>query len=212
MCTATVNDRGSRHAWISPSEEDCDAQRSEFLVESAARSSHFARDVTPLDKLYTKLCRELAQSEHSAIVHTRREARRLGDVPPAHALVELGAHAASLRPRLSVLMSTRQPLGVVLARIIGELFSTVRDLVFDRLIDLERSYRGRLLGFHHGIAVARLLRDVAARLGDQHMVGYCEDMLRERVPLLEAAEREVTWFAQRSTKAIRSGLSAALEP
>lgn len=168
--------------------------------------------MTPLHKLYAKLCRELAQSEHWAIVHSRREVRRLGDVAPAKALLDLGAHAASMRPRLSALMSTRQPLGVLIARTLGELFSAVRDLVFDRLIDLERSYRATLLGFHHGIAVARLLREVAARLGDQHMVGYCEDMLTERVPLLEAAERELTWFVQRPTKAIRSGLAAALEP
>ena len=168
--------------------------------------------MTPLHKLYSKLCRELAQSEHSAIVHTRREARRLGDVPPAVALRALGAHAASLRPRLNALMATRQPLGAMVARSLGQAFSTLRHFLFDRLIDVERSYRGTLLGFHHGISTARLLREVSQRLGDTHMAGYCDDMLFDRVPLVDEAEREVTWFARIPTKAIRTGLRAALEP
>jgi hypothetical protein len=164
-----------------------------------------------LHKLYAKLCRELAQSENSAIVHTRREARRLGDVPPAAALRTLGAHAAALRPRFTALMASRQPVGLFLGRSVGQLFSSLRHLVFDRMIDTERSYRGTLLGFHHGIGVARLLREVAERLGDEHMVGFCDEMLAERLPLVEAAEQQVTWFAKRPTKALRSGLRVALE-
>ncbi|HTL33271.1 MAG TPA: hypothetical protein VL326_09110 [Kofleriaceae bacterium] len=168
--------------------------------------------MTPLRKLYTKLCRELAQSEHSAIVHSRREAKRLGEVPPAKALSALGAHAVSLRPRLATLMATRQPLGALLGRTVGQMFSTLRQVLFDRLIDVERSYRGTLLGFHHGIATARLLREVCERLGDVHMAGFCDDLLAGRVPLVEAAELEVTWFAHTPARAIRSGLRVALEP
>jgi hypothetical protein len=33
-----------------------------------------------------------------------------------------------------------------IARAIGQLFSLTRDVVFDRIIDSERSYRGTLLG------------------------------------------------------------------
>ena len=168
--------------------------------------------MTPLHKLYAKLCRELAQSEHSAIVHTRREVRRLGDVPPAQALRALGAHAASLRPRMAMLMATRQPVGAVVARAVGQLFSNLRHFVFDRMIDVERSYRGTLLGFHHGIATARLLRDVSNRLGDRFMSRFCDDLLAERIPLLDAAEQEVSWFARTPRKAIKSGLRVAFEP
>lgn len=168
--------------------------------------------MTPLHKLYTKLCRELAQSEQSAVVHTRRESRRLGDVPPAAALLALGQHAQQLRPRFTALLSKRQPVGMAAGRTVGRMFSTLRHYLFDRMIDVERSYRGTLLGFHHGIACARLLREVAERLDDQHMARFCDDLLVDRVPLLEAAEQQVGWFARRPQKAIKSGLAVAFEP
>lgn len=113
---------------------------------------------------------------------------------------------------MSALMTTRQPIGVVAARTVGQIFSTLRHLVFDRMIDVERSYRGTLLGFHHGIATARLLREVSQRIGDRHMAGFCDDLLAQRVPLLNAAEQEVTWFAGTPKKAIKSGLRLAFEP
>lgn len=97
-------------------------------------------------------------------------------------------------------------------RTVGRLFSTLRHYLFDRMIDVERSYRGTLLGFHHGIACARLLHDVAERLGDEHMARFCEDLLADRKPLLEAAEQQVGWFARRPQKAIKSGLAVAFEP
>lgn len=108
-------------------------------------------------------------------------------------------------------MSSRQPLGTAVGRSVGELFSTLRDLIFDRVIDAERSYRGTLLGFHHGVAVARLLREVAVRLHDDHVVGFCDELLAERAPLLDAAEHEVGWFAKRPALAVQSGLRFALE-
>ena len=185
---------------------------SENLSAFAAHASQLSFLVTSLHKLYAKLCRELAQSEHSAVVHTHREARRLGDVTPAKALLALGAHAEMLRPRFTALLSKRQPVGMVAGRSVGQLFSTLRHLLFDRLIDVERSYRGTLLGFHHGIGCARLLREVAERIGDDHMVSFCHDLIAEREVLLEAAEQHVGWFARRPQKAIRSGLAVAFEP
>jgi hypothetical protein len=169
-------------------------------------------NVNPLRKLYCKLCRELAQSERSAVVHTRREAQRLGDSPPARALRALGAHATATRPRFDSLVTGRQPVGAVAGRAFGQLFSALRHYLFDRLVDVERSYRGTLLGFHHGLAVARLLRDVAERLDEPEMVAFCDEWLGERKPLLEAAERELHWFAEQPRKAIRSGLRIAFEP
>jgi hypothetical protein len=168
--------------------------------------------VNHLDKLYCKLCRELAQSERSAVVHTRREARRLGDSPPARALRGLGAHALAMKPRFDSLMRRRHLAGLFAGRRVGEMFSALRHFLFDRLIDVERSYRGTLLGFHHGVDVVRLLHDVAEREGDEHMVAYCDDWLRQRLPLIEAAERELRWFAEAPRKAIRSGLRVAFEP
>jgi len=111
-----------------------------------------------------------------------------------------------------MIVDTRQPLGALAGRKVGELFSALRTLVFDRLIDVERSYRGTLLGFHHGLAVARLLRDVGERLGEQDVVAFCDQWLRERDALVDAAERQLHWFAEMPREAIKSGLRIAFEP
>lgn len=168
--------------------------------------------VNPLRKLYSKLCRELAQSERSGVIHTRREARRLGDTPPARALRALGAHAAVSLPRFEEILAPTHTLGLLAGRRVGDLFSTLRHFLFDRLIDLERSYRGTLLGFHHGIGTVRLLREVAERRGNHAVVEFCDRWLAERVPLLDAAERELHWFADVPKKAIKSGLRISFEP
>ncbi len=180
----------------------------------AIRGMHLAVPmvtVNPLRTLYGKLARELAQSERSAFVHTQREARRLGDSPPARALRAVGAHAAAMRPRFDALVED-QPIGAMLARRFGELFSLLRHVVFDRIVDVERSYRGTVLGFYHGLGVARLLREVAERLDERDMAAFCDAWISERVVLVQAAERELHWFADLPRKAIRSGLHAAFEP
>ena len=100
----------------------------------------------------------------------------------------------------------------MLGRRVGEAFSALRHWLFDRMVDVERSYRGTLLGFHHGIGVVQLLREVAERECDDYMVQFCDDWFAHRLPLVEAAERELRWFAEAPTKAIRSGLRIAFEP
>lgn len=165
-----------------------------------------------LHKLGTKLCRELAQSEHSAAVHPRREARRLGEVPPAEALLAIADHAEAQRPRFETLMIKRQPIGLPLGRSVGELFSGLRHVLFDRLIDTERSFRGTLLGLHHGIDVVRLLREVAQREGDSYLLRFCDEWLVDRISLVERAQQTLGWFAEQPSRAIRSGLRIALQP
>jgi hypothetical protein len=165
-----------------------------------------------LEKLYNKLCRELAQSEQSATVHPRREPKRLGDTPPARALLAIAAHAAAQRPRFESLMAKRQPKGMKIGRAFGRAFSVIRQAIADRLIDAERSYRGTLLGCHHGIDVTRLLREVALRAHDTHLVRFCDEMLVERLGLVEEAEQALAWFAEQPSQAIRSGARLALQP
>jgi hypothetical protein len=165
-----------------------------------------------LEKLYSKLCRELAQSEQSASVHPRREAKRLGDTPPAHALLAIANHADELRPRFEALMSKRQPKGIKIGRAFGRAFSVIRHAFADRLIDAERSYRGTLLGLQHGIGVTRLLREVSLRAHDTHLVKFCDELLVERGGLIEGVEQALGWFAEEPGRAIRSGARLALEP
>ena len=165
-----------------------------------------------LHKLCTKLCRELAQSEHSATVHTRREARRLGDILPAHALLAIAEHADELRPRFEALLAKRGVKGKSIGRAVGAVFSAMRHAIGDRLIDAERSYRGTLLGVRHGIDTTRLLREVALRERDTNLVRFCDELLLERVALIERAEQALAWFAEQPTRAVRSGLRLALKP
>ena len=163
--------------------------------------------MTDLQRLREKLCRELAQSEHSAEVQPRREARQLGDTPPAAALLAIADHAEAMRPRFEAVIADRRKgqRGVMIGRAIGEMFSTLRRAVFDRMIDTERSYRGTLLGVDHGIDVVRMLRAVAIREADTPLVELCEDWLTTRIALVEHAQLALDWFAARPELALQSG-------
>jgi hypothetical protein len=166
-----------------------------------------------LQRLRDKLCRELAQSEHSAEVHTRREARRLGDVPPALRLLALGEHARAERAELDAVLGRRQPReNLRIAKAIGGVFSALRHLLFDRVIDTERSYRGTLLGFRHGLDTARLLREVATRQGDAQLVQFLDTWMPRRLELVHAAEAALAWFADSPRRALQSGLRIAIAP
>jgi len=166
-----------------------------------------------LRRLKEKLCRELSQSEQSAIAQPRREARRLGDVPPAHALLAISDHASAVRPRLDALIETRAGVrGIELGKLVGEVFSILRYAVFDRLIDTERSYRGTLLGVAHGADIVRMLAAIAARDGDGRLAMFCAEWLEERLALVERAQGELAWFADQPRFAVQSGLRRALAP
>jgi hypothetical protein len=169
--------------------------------------------MSDLRKLKAKLCRELSQSERSAIAQPRREARRLGDVPPAHALLAISEHASAMRPRLDALIETRTGgPGLELGKLVGELFSVVRHGVLDRLIGTERSYRGTLLGIDHGADIVRMLAAIAARDGDEHLALFCSEWLRDRLTLVERARGELAWFADQPAFALQSGLRRAIAP
>jgi hypothetical protein len=166
-----------------------------------------------LHRLGAKLCRELAQSEHDARVQPLREARRLGNIPPGRALRDIAAHAQVVRPRLESLMRDQgQRVGLGLGRTVGAIFAVLRHAIFDRVIDAERSYRGTLLGLRHGVDIMRLLRAVAAREGDLLLAIFCDEVLVERLVLLDRAEQALSWFAERPTLALRSGLQLTLHP
>ena len=166
--------------------------------------------MTDLHKLRSKLCRELAQSEQSARVHPVREARRLGNSPPAVALRAIADHAEEMRPRLEALLRRDQSIGLAIGESFGRLLSAMRHLLLDRIVDTERSFRGTLLGLHHGVDVAILLRDVARRAGDAHLVTFCDELLATRRRLVEQAEASLVWFAEQPARALKSGLRAAL--
>jgi hypothetical protein len=165
---------------------------------------------TELKRLREKLCRELAQSEHDAVIQTTREASRLNMCPPAEKLRAIAAHAEHLRPRLDALMVPDQPVGIRVGRVVGEVFSGLRHFLFDRLLSTERSYRATLLGLRHGIDVAWLLRDVARREEHIRLFRFCDDLIAEREVLVREAERALVWFAEHPQIALASGARIAL--
>ncbi len=166
--------------------------------------------MNPREKLRSKLCRELAQSEHSAIYHSTREAKRLGDVPPAHALLAIAEHARSYQKRFELVAKERPTFGLAVGRAVGEAFSLLRHVIFDRMIDVERSYRGTVLGAKHGTDVARLLREVALLDHEAPMIDFVNAWLSEREALIRKAEAELAFFAEDPQRAIKSGLAQAL--
>lgn len=163
-----------------------------------------------LRRLREKLCRELAQSEHDAVIQSTREAARLRACPPAEKLRAIAAHAEHLRPRLDALMIPSQPIGIRLGRLVGEVFSGVRHFWVDRWWSAERSYRATLLGLRHGLDTAWLLRDVARREELIRLFRFCDDLIAEREVLLREAERALAWFADHPAVAMASGARIAL--
>lgn len=146
-------------------------------------------------ELLAGLFRELFQTEHSAKVHPRREARHLGDTPPAAALRAVSEHAAVILGQLPPLAAANQ-LPVSRAGLsLGALFSLVRETVADRLVESERSYRGTLLGMRHGVDLVKMIRMVADHNGLVEIAGFCTRWLEQREPLVAKVEQQLSWFA-----------------
>ncbi len=148
------------------------------------------------EELVRSLMPEVFQSERSATRHPRVEARRLGAVPPAEALVAVADHADAALEELGRLAATLGLPGAVAGRALGTTFSLLRENVGDRLIDQDRSYRGTLLGVHHGIGAVRMLGATAAFVpGFEPLVGFCDNWLATRSRLADACLDQIDWFA-----------------
>jgi hypothetical protein len=150
-------------------------------------------------RLLPSLMTELFQTERSAYRHPIREAKRLGDVPPAIALRAVAAHANEVLDELPKLARARGLAVAGVGTIVGETFSDVRHFFADRLIDRERSYRGTLLGMRHGIDLVRLIGAAAEDEGDTELASWCERWLAIREKLVIGVERELEWFGRHQT-------------
>lgn len=147
---------------------------------------------------------EAFQTEESARAHPAREAKRLGAVPPAAAMLAISRHAESSLKRLRELAAARGKKTAAKAGMgIGQLFSIVRTFAADHLLSNERSYRLTVVGVHHGLGVFLMLRDAALANGDEELAEYCAWLLRERRPLCGVAEAALVWFAQHPELALQ---------
>lgn len=161
----------------------------------------------PEQTLLCNLIPELFQTEKSAIKHPRREARRLGDCPPAQALLAVSAHAEAVMRELPALCK-RCELPVSRAgQALGALFSGTRELITDRLMDRERSYRGTLLGMRHGIDVVLVVKHASQRSGFTELASFCDRWLGERIPLVKRVEDELAWFTAHPDQALEPAVS-----
>lgn len=146
--------------------------------------------------LLENLLIEMTQTERSAKEHPRKEAERLETgAPPARALLSVSSHAGRILPELERLAG---PQRANIGETIGSLFSVVRDALLDKLISREKSYRGTLIGLHHGIDCAMLTRAVATTCARPEIVTFLDAWLAEREPLVVDCQRELGWFASRA--------------
>ncbi len=153
--------------------------------------------------LFDKLGRELFQTETSAMTQASREAGRLLGTPLADTLLRLATHA---RESLVVLPpSFRDDERRRVGQLPGKIFSMIRQVIVDRLVDRERSYRGTLLGFHHGIDLVRLILPLPATQGEFEFQTWCMRWLEVREELVEMATLQLDWFAMHPKEAVEPG-------
>ncbi len=155
--------------------------------------------------LSTDLFAELFQTERSAVRHPRREAERLGPVPPATALRAVAAHADEALADVARLAKERGLHASAVGQVAGEAFSVARHLVVDRVLSAEQSFRGTLLGLRHGVDVVRLLRSAADEEGDAPLVDWCDRWLSVRLRLVAGVEAELGWFGHHPDVARNGG-------
>jgi hypothetical protein len=148
-----------------------------------------------LTSLLATLWEEFNQTERSAKRHPAREAERLEGTAPAFALRAVSEHAARVLGELDTMAWVENLSSGRVGRAVGELFSNARELVSDRMMDAERSYRASLLGMRHGVDIVKLVREVARTSGRLELDEYCTKWLAERQPLIAAVEHAMAWFA-----------------
>lgn len=146
------------------------------------------------DDIVPGLFVEFFQTETSAAAHPREEAERLGDVPPGKAMRAVSEHAARTLPQLRELAARERLETTTPGAALGRLFSAVRSAVTDPFTSREMSYRGTLLGMHHGVDLALLLRSAALASGRHSVTAFCDAWLAERRRLVDDVEVALAWF------------------
>lgn len=220
-CSAVCSHLGCIVQWNRAEQSwDCPCHGSRFDPYGRVLTGPALRDLTPLTQdhpaesqmpmqtLLNHLSHEFWQTETSAVQHCRREAERLGDIPPARALLACARHADEVLAELPKIAQRHglKHSGVGLA--VGKLFSEARDAFGDKLLTRERSYRGTLLGLRHGVDLVRLMHDTALHTSDDTLKVFLSTWLERREPLIEAAAQELRWFAERPERALERARGA----
>lgn len=144
--------------------------------------------------LLPSLLIEVFQAERAGALHPRKEAERLSGTSPSQAMHELADDCARALEELRVIVQRADLPVTTLGEKLGAAFSVMRDGFADLLVSRETSYRGTLLGVHHGIDAIQLLLTSAEYEKDVEVVEWCMRTLDRRRPLLAKAQHELTWF------------------
>ncbi|HET8935196.1 MAG TPA: Rieske 2Fe-2S domain-containing protein [Polyangiales bacterium] len=215
VCSAVCPHLGCVVQWNAAERSwDCPCHGSRFdpygrvLAGPAARDlravSNPELEARPMEQdLIRQLSHELWQTELSASQHCRREAERLGDLPPARALLAAAEHADSVLAVLPELGKGRPFANGGIGLALGKVFTEVRDTIADKLLTSERSYRGTLLGLRHGVDLVQSLRLAAARARDAQLTTFLESWQHRRVPLVEEVANQLGWFADHPDRALK---------
>jgi hypothetical protein len=155
-------------------------------------------------ELLRELFRELAAAERSARREAGREAARLGEAPPAEALRAVAAHAEHAVREVAELARRGRLRSGGVGALLGQSVAVARELVSDRLLDAERSYRATLLGFRHGMDLVDLIRRVADASSEVEIAGFCTRWLAQRGPLVEEVAHGLAWFAHHPQRAVET--------
>jgi hypothetical protein len=158
-------------------------------------------DLNQLDKLLHNVVHEVFQTETSAVRHCQREAERLASTGPGRAMIAISGHASQVLEALGP-VCRREGLPVsVGGSTAGVLLSEMRDKVLDRLIQSERSYRGTLMGLHHGIDLMKLVTLAAEASGKSSLLELCSNWIPARTALVQVAVEELSWFVMHPERA-----------
>jgi hypothetical protein len=170
-----------------------------------------AQRAAKLNPLVRALFPEAFQSEESAKIHAAREAHRLGAVSPSTPMLGVSAHARTALSQLERLAKARGVAGRRTGRAARRILTSMREWTTDFVASAEKSYRGTILGLHHGMGVVLLLEDAAIADGDQELADFCSRWIETRSKLIADAERELAWFAQHPQAAtVRATLGRAI--
>jgi len=158
-------------------------------------------DLKQLEKLLHNVTHEVFQTETSAVRHCRREADRLGATGPGRAMLAISEHAGRVLDALAPVCHQEGLPVSAGGSTAGVFLSEMRDKVLDRLVQSERSYRGTLMGLHHGIDLMKLVSSAAAASGKSSLIALCGDWLLVRPALVQSAVEELSWFVMHPERA-----------
>jgi nitrite reductase/ring-hydroxylating ferredoxin subunit len=215
-CSAVCPHLGCLVQWNAAERSwDCPCHGSRFDPYGRVLNGPAMQDLEPIhdpklkehpmqEQLLRHLSHELWQTEVSASQHCRREAERLGDTPPARALLAAAEHADAVLAELPKITQGRPLAQSGVGMAIGKMFSEVRDTIADKLLTSERSYRGTLLGMRHGVDLVQLMRKSAERANDTPLKQFLDHWIERRQPLLDEAVAQLGWFAEQPERALNS--------